>query len=221
MHLFKMEGAWQGWMGSLYDAVVAAGLSDLYDAVVEALLSDLPAGFRTLDLGCGSGQISIRAARRNPGAFVLGLDLSPGQVARARSRGLGIPNVGFAVADALCLPSAEASFDLVVSAAMIKHLPDRSQGLGEMRRVCREGGSVCVIEVDRDLTRESARGFVDRWRWVFPGTRRLLSAYFQRFVAGQGLTEDALRASLCSAGFSSVEVRRVPDQPFVFGLGIK
>ena len=74
MHFFKMEGAWHGWMGSLYDAVVAAGSSDLYDAVVDAFLSDLPAGFRILDLGCGSGQISIRAARRNPHAFVFGLD---------------------------------------------------------------------------------------------------------------------------------------------------
>lgn len=221
MHFFKMEGAWHGWMGSLYDAVVAAGLSDLYDAVVEAFLSDLPAGFRILDLGCGSGQISIRAARRSPYAFVLGLDLSTGQIGRAHARGLGISNLAFGIADALCLPLADGSIDLVVSAAMIKHLPDPRQGLDQMRRICRKGGSVCVIEVDRDLSWGAARGFVDRWRWVFPGTRRLLSAYFHRFVAGQGLTEDGLRASLCSVGFSSVEVRRVPEQPFVVGFGIK
>jgi hypothetical protein len=48
----------------------------------------------------------VRAARRNPEAFVLGLDLSRGQIARAYKRGLVIPNVGFGVADALCLPLA-------------------------------------------------------------------------------------------------------------------
>jgi ubiquinone/menaquinone biosynthesis C-methylase UbiE len=219
MHFFKMEGSWNWWTAWLYDAVVAAGVGDLYDTVVDALLSDLPGGFRVLDLGCGSGQIAMRAARRNPEAFVLGLDLSRGQVVRARKRGLGIPNLGFGVADALCLPLADDSFDLVVSAAMIKHLPDRRTGLAQMQRVCREGGTVCVIEVDRDLSREAAVVFVNRWRWVFPGTRRLCSEYFVRFVAGQGLTERELVTLFDDSGLSSANVQRVPDQPFVVGVG--
>ena len=221
MHFFKMEGPWNWGMAWFYDAIVAAGIGDLYDTVVESLFSDLPAGFRVLDLGCGSGQIAMRAARRNPQAFVLGLDLSQGQIARANTRGLGIPNVGFGVADALCLPLADGSFDLVVSAALIKHLPDRRQGLDQMQRVCREGGTVCVIEVDRDLSREAAAGFVNRWRWVLPGTRRLCSEYFVRFVAGQGLTERELVSLFSDAGLSSVDVQRVPGQPFVVGLGCR
>jgi ubiquinone/menaquinone biosynthesis C-methylase UbiE len=219
MHLFKMEGPWIRGMAWLYDAIVAAGIGDLYDAVVEGLLCDLPAGFRVLDLGCGSGQIAMRAARRNPEAFVLGLDLSQGQVARAHGRGLGIPNVGFGVGDALCLPLADGGFDLVVSAAMIKHLPDRRQGLAQMQRVCKEGGTVCVIEVDRDLSREATRGFVKKWRWVLPDTRWLCSEYFVRFVAGQGLTERELVTLFVDAGLSSVNVQRVPGQPFIVGIG--
>jgi ubiquinone/menaquinone biosynthesis C-methylase UbiE len=221
MHFFKMEGSWNPGMAWLYDAVVAAGIEDLYNAVVDALLSDLSTGCRVLDLGCGSGQIAVRAARRNLEAFVLGVDLSQGQIARARKRGLGNSNVGFAVGDALCLPLADGGFDLVISAAMIKHLPDRGQGLAQMRRVCREGGTICVIEVDRDLTREAAEGFVNRWRWVLPGTRRLCSGYFVRFVAGQGLTEKELVTLFNDAGLSSVNVRRVPDQPFVVGFGYR
>jgi ubiquinone/menaquinone biosynthesis C-methylase UbiE len=123
------------------------------------------------------------------------------------------------VADALWLPSPDGGFDLVVSAAMIKHLSGRSQGLAEMRRVCREGGTVCVIEVDRDLSREAAMGFVNRWKWVLPGTRRLCSEYFVRFVAGQGLTERELVTLFTDAGLSCVDVQRVPGQPFVVGLG--
>jgi ubiquinone/menaquinone biosynthesis C-methylase UbiE len=219
MHFFKMEGPWNGWMAWLYDAIVAEGIGDLYDAVAEGLLSDLPAGSRVLDLGCGSGQIATRAARRNPRAFVFGLDLSQGQVARAHTRGLGVPNVRFGVGDALCLPLADGGFDLVISAAMIKHLPDRRQGLTQMRRVCREGGTVCVIEVDRESSREAAAHFVNRWRWVLPGTRRLCSEYFVRFVAGQGLTEKELVTLFGDAGLSSVNVQRVPDQPFVVGFG--
>jgi len=221
VHLFKMEGRWIRGMAWLYDAVVAAGVGELYDTVVDTLLSDLPAGFRVLDLGCGSGQIAIRAARRNPGAFVLGLDLSEGQIVRAHKRGLEILNASFGVADALCLPLADDSFDLVVSAAMIKHLPDRRQCLGQMRRVCREGGTICVIEVDRDLSREAALGFVNRWRWVLPGTRRLCSEYFVRLVAGQGLTERELLSLFGDAGLSSVDVQRAPGEPFVVGIGIR
>jgi ubiquinone/menaquinone biosynthesis C-methylase UbiE len=127
--------------------------------------------------------------------------------------------LGFGVGDALCLPLADGGFDLVISAAMVKHLPDRRQGLAEMQRVCREGGTICVIEVDRDLSREAAAHFVKRWRWVLPGTRRLCSEYFIRFVAGQGLTERELVTLFGDCGLSSVDVQRVPDQPFVIGLG--
>ncbi len=219
MHLFKMEGSWNGWLAWLYDAVVAAGIGELYDVVVDALLSDLPPGFGILDLGCGSGQMAMRAARRNPQARVLGLDLSEGQIARARKRSRGIANVCFGVADAGCLPLADDSYDLVVSAAMIKHLPDRRQCLGEMQRVCREGGTVCVIEVDRDLSREAAMGFVNRWRWVLPGTHRLCAEYFVRFVGRQGLAEGELDNLFRDTGFSSITVQKVPGQPFVAGIG--
>ena len=221
MHLFNMEGSWSRWMASLYDAVVAAGIGDLYDEVVEALFSDVPKGCRILDVGCGSGQIAIRAARENPQAFVFGLDLSPGQIARANSRGLGIPNVGFGVVDALSLPLAGGSFDFVVSAAMIKHLPDRRQGLDQMLRVCREGGWVCVIEVDRDLSWKDTKAFVDRWKRVVPGTRPFLYGYFHRFVAGQGVSENEMITLFGDAGFSSVKVQKVQGQPFVVGLGMK
>lgn len=220
MNFFRMEGSWNGWTAWLYDAVVAAGVGDLYDLVVEALLADLPSGFRILDLGCGSGQLAMRAARRNPQARVLGLDLSQGQIARANRRSGDIPNVRFGVADAGCLPLADDAFDLVVSAAMIKHLPDRGECIRQMRRVCRQGGTVCVIEVDRDLSLEDAAGFVSRWRWVLPGTRRFCSEYFVRFVGRQGVTEGELVTLFRDTGFSSVNVQKVPGQPFVAGVGI-
>ena len=60
---------------------------------------------------------------------------------------------------------------------------------------------------------------VNRWRWVLPGTRRVCSESFVRFVAGQGLTEKELVTLFNDAGLSSVNVQRVPDQPFVVGIG--
>lgn len=221
MHLFKMEGSWNRWMAYLYETIVAAGAGDLYDTVVDALFADLPDGYRVLDLGCGSGQVAIRIARKNPGARVLGMDLSRSQIARARSRALAAPNVRFAVVDALSLPLAEESFDLVVSVALIKHLRDRGRGLDQMRRVCRQGGSVCVIEVNKDLSWAETKRFVDRWRWVLPGTRPVLYAHFRRFVAGQGLSGEELAAMYKDAGFRSADVRRTPGHPFVVGLGIR
>ena len=221
MNLFRMEGRWNGGMAWLYDAVVAAGRGDLYDEVVKALFADVFQGCRILDVGCGSGQIAIRTARKNPQAFVLGLDLSPGQIARANARRLGVPHVRFAGVDATSLPLADGSFDYVLSAAMIKHLPDRRLGLDQMRRVCREGGSVCVIEVDRDLAWKDAKAFVNRWKWVIPGTRPFLYVYFFRFVGGQGISERELNDLFGNAGFSSVDVRKVAGQPFVVGVGNK
>ena len=90
-----------------------------------------------------------------------------------------------------------------------------------MRRVCRERGSVCVIEVNKGLSWEETRRFVKRWRWVVPGTRPLLYAHFHRFVAGQGVSSEELAALFREAGFRSVDVQRTPGQPFVVGLGSK
>jgi len=101
----------------------------LVDAVVAA------APGRVLEVGCGWGELAEWIARET-GAAVVAVDLSPRMVELARERGIDA-----SVGDMQALPFADATFDLVVAAWMLYHVPDLDRGLAEIARVLRPGGT--------------------------------------------------------------------------------
>jgi SAM-dependent methyltransferase len=110
-----------------------------YHALLDELELDvalpLATGRDVLEVGCGTGLILERLARTARRAE--GIDLSPGMLEKARSRGLTVRE-----ASATALPYPDAQFDLVVSFKVLAHVPHLEQALGEMARVCRPGGRV-------------------------------------------------------------------------------
>jgi SAM-dependent methyltransferase len=100
-------------------------------------------GARLLDVGCGSGQLALIAARA--GARVSGCDIATNWLESARERALaeGL-NVDFKEGDAEALPYDNAQFDVVVSlvGAMFAPRPDRVAA--ELTRVCRPGGFIAM-----------------------------------------------------------------------------
>src|SRR4029079_4148294 len=75
---------------------------------------DVPPGARLLDVACGSGQLSLIAAR--DGVNVIGVDIAENLIARARARPEAQKLLArFEVADAEALPFPEESLDMVVS----------------------------------------------------------------------------------------------------------
>jgi tocopherol O-methyltransferase len=101
---------------------------------------------RILDVGCGIGGSSLYLADRFQ-AEVVGITLSPVQANRATERaiaaGLG-DRAQFQVADAMTLPFADQSFDLVWSLESGEHLPDKRQFLQECYRVLQPGGKLLM-----------------------------------------------------------------------------
>jgi len=95
-----------------------------------------------LDVGCGLGGSSLYLAEKYQ-AQVTGITLSPVQANRAKvraeSQGLG-DRTSFLVADALAMPFADQSFDLVWSLESAEHFPDKKQFLQEACRVLKPGG---------------------------------------------------------------------------------
>jgi ubiquinone/menaquinone biosynthesis C-methylase UbiE len=98
---------------------------------------------RVLDIGCGTGSLTLLIKRLHPRAEVVGLDPDPKALARARrkaeERGLAVRlDRGFSDE----LPYADASFDRVFSAFMLHHLAldEKQKTLREARRVLRGGG---------------------------------------------------------------------------------
>lgn len=120
-------------------------------------LAQLRAGDAVLDVGCGTGSLAI-AARRRLGAAgkVCGIDASPEMIARAgrKARRAGA-EVAFGIAPAQALPFPDAHFDVVLSTLMLHHLSrqGRIDAIREMRRVCKPGGRVLVVDFGPDQAR--------------------------------------------------------------------
>jgi SAM-dependent methyltransferase len=104
------------------------------------------AGERVLDVACGTG-VAARAAAAITGraAPPVGIDLSPGMLAVARSLDAGID---WRLGDACALPFADGSFDRVICQFGLMFFPDRVKALAEMRRVLRPGSRLAFATWD-------------------------------------------------------------------------
>src|SRR5262245_61479549 len=119
-------------------------------------LLDLSAAERVLDVGCGSGAVTRDIARRvGDRGLAVGLDPSPALLAVARGlaeeAGLG-DHVEFHEGNVLRLPFRNGSFDAVVCATVLSHVPDGEAAIPELARVLRPGGRLGVFDFDADMT---------------------------------------------------------------------
>ena len=120
----------------------------------------LAAGEVVLDLGCGGGLDSVRAAQRvGPEGRVIGLDLLPEMCERAR-RAADLAGVGerceFLDGEMEALPLPDASVDVVISNGALNLSPRKSRALAEAARVLKPGGRLCLVDlaVEEDLPPE-------------------------------------------------------------------
>jgi ubiquinone/menaquinone biosynthesis C-methylase UbiE len=90
-----------------------------------------------LDLGCGTGSLSLLAAEQ--GHRVTGVDLSPAMVERARAKLAG-RDAAFMVGDAAAPPVGEQLFDVVLVRHVLWALPDPGRALRRWRGLLRPGG---------------------------------------------------------------------------------
>ena len=99
-----------------------------------------------LDICCGTGDLVV-ALERARGAPVLGSDFChPMLVSAARKLARGRKRSPLFEADALRLPLADRSLDLVTVAFGFRNLANYQAGLAEMRRLLRPGGTVAILE---------------------------------------------------------------------------
>ena len=118
-------------------------------AVTIAQLANPQERDRVLDLGAGTGLLSIALAPRVES--VVAIDHSPAMLARLRrkARASSIGNVACVVADLRCLPLPDESATLAVSNYAFHHLPDADKelALAEVRRVLEPGGRLVLCDM--------------------------------------------------------------------------
>jgi phosphatidylethanolamine/phosphatidyl-N-methylethanolamine N-methyltransferase len=122
----------------LFDKVFQSGREQAIRAM------ELKAGERVLEVGVGTG-LALPLYPRT--VEVVGIDLSEGMLEEARDRinRLGLRHVSVLKMDASALQFQDATFDAVLAPYVISVVSDPRRVLGEMKRVCRPGGRLVIV----------------------------------------------------------------------------
>lgn len=105
---------------------------------------------RILEIGCGTGSLSIALAEALPDAEVVGVDIDPKALAIAESKS-GAKNVKWLRGSATDLPVEHESFDIVAISLVMHHLmpPQQPAALEQARLALKAGGELHVIDFGR------------------------------------------------------------------------
>ena len=173
--------------------------------VVQKLGALLPPEARVLDVGCGTGDLSIELFEKTA-AHVTGVDFCGPMLKLAKEKA---PQLQFIEGDALRLPFAEASFDGLTTGFALRNFADVDRGLRELLRVLKPNGYVAILEFSHPANPVFA-SFVRFYNWrLLPWIGGLVSGsrgayeYLPDSIS-KFPNQEALAAMMRAAGFVEV-----------------
>ena len=162
-------------------------------------LGELRRGDHVVDCGSGAGADALIAASLvGPAGRVIGVDMTPEMVERARTNAVeaGVANVEFREGVLEALPIEGGWADVVISNGVLNLVPDKAAALREMHRVLKAGGRLQIADIvlGRPVS-DASKQDVSLWSGCIAG----------------GLLEDEIHALVAGAGFRDVATVRGAD----------
>lgn len=166
------------------------GFNRVYQTLIAQ--AELANSQRVLEIGCGTGNLAIRAKRAQPGVEVIGSDPDPLALARARRKAQTLNGISFERGYAQQLPYVDGEFDRVLSSMMLHHLNEdaKTAAAAEVFRVLRPGGRLHLVDISGDTTADHG----------------LMARLIRRNPHAAGNFGDAIPRLLRMAGFDCAEV---------------
>ncbi len=181
-------------IADIFERILVPAIFDRYARDLVERARPIGPSDRILDLGCGTGIVArIVRERLGGAAHLTGVDTSAPMIAVAKSL---LPEAVLIEGNAMALPFADCSFDLILCQQMLQFVPDRVLALREARRVLAPGGRIMLstwkpraqqpLFDALGVVAEQHLGTSNDKRWSLDG--------------------DELRALLIEAGFANVQL---------------
>lgn len=146
------------WMYLMHRAFSYNGRRQMSKQIIDGVSSyvEIPVGGKGLDVGCGSGALTIACAKKNPNAEFVGVDRWGKEYAsfskhlcENNAEAEGVSNVSFTQGDATKLDFADETFDAVTSNYVYHNIPskDRQAILLETLRTLKKGGTFAIHDI--------------------------------------------------------------------------
>jgi ubiquinone/menaquinone biosynthesis C-methylase UbiE len=182
-----------------YDSIAGRITRQAANAALDAV--DVHPGASLLDVATGPGYVAAEVARR--GATAVGIDFSPDMVEVARRQ---FPGIRIEVGDAQALEFPEGSFDGVICAFGLLHLPRPGLALTEAHRVLRRGGRY-AFTVWRNAEEANLFGLIGGVVQKYFEPSRASAKVPSMFMLGDPWVSSAL---MDAAGFRDVKIVEIP-----------
>lgn len=188
--------------------VLSAGQTYLWRRAVLAS-ADAVSGERVLDIAAGTGTSSEGFANRE--IEVVPADFSLGMLKEGRRRR---PDMPFTAADALTLPFADATFDVVTMSFGLRNVSDVSAALAEFARVSKPGGRLVICEFSQPVWKPLRTAYLQYLMRALPAVASRISSNPESYVyLAESIRawppQGELATLISDAGWSSVTWRNL------------
>ena len=207
---------WDHHVADAEEIARGAGFQALRDRILE--LASPAAGERAVDVGSGTGLLTLPLAGRVERVWAIDIAPSMCEYLRTKAASAGLDNIDVGVASASSLPLVDESADLVVSNYCFHHLDDagKQRALNEVARILRPGGRLVFGDMmfrvgladarDREVVSAKVRSMVRKG----PAGLLRLAKNGLRYASGtweQPARADWWASALREAGFVDIEVQ--------------